>query len=365
MEPFVFLQLLWEKLWFLIPLFVLVGVLKSPWFKGWLGEVIVHISAFLFLDRNTYHLIRNVTLPTADGTTQIDHIIVSPYGVFVIETKNMKGWIFGSEKQRYWTQKIYRHSQKFQNPLHQNYKHLKAVQVRLDLADDQICSLVVFVGDNTFKTPMPKNVTRGLGFLRFIKARKSVVLTTVQVETLVEDIKYGRLQPTWRTHRNHLRHVQGIIERKQTETGLFAGGDNRPLGQARRHRISWILKVLFAFSLLALPFVYWPGGDELEHQSVQIVPVKSLEQSPALEESRQAQQEAARLSQEAEGRKRLAAQRQAQKREFERSFLESYVEPEGCNDWQSDRHMVECVNHRIRAKASFKRNYARSSDTGT
>jgi restriction system protein len=30
---------------------------------------------------------------------QIDHVVVSPYGVFVIETKAMDGWIFGSEKQ--------------------------------------------------------------------------------------------------------------------------------------------------------------------------------------------------------------------------------------------------------------------------
>jgi hypothetical protein len=46
---------------------------------------------------------------------------VSRYGVFVIETKNMKGWIFGDPQQKTWTQKIYRHTTKFQNPLLQNY----------------------------------------------------------------------------------------------------------------------------------------------------------------------------------------------------------------------------------------------------
>ncbi len=76
--------------------------------------------------------------------------------------------------------------------LHQNYKHLKTIQSRLGLSDDQVCSLVVFVGDSTFKTPMPDNVTRGLGFIRFIKSQTSVVLTTVQVKTLVEDIARGR-----------------------------------------------------------------------------------------------------------------------------------------------------------------------------
>ncbi|WP_339385147.1 nuclease-related domain-containing protein, partial [Vibrio paracholerae] len=41
---------------------------------------------------------------TEDGTTQIDHIVVSKFGVFVIETKYMKGWIFGSKDQKQWTQ---------------------------------------------------------------------------------------------------------------------------------------------------------------------------------------------------------------------------------------------------------------------
>jgi len=47
------------------------------------------------LNQDEYKTIKNVTLPAEGGTTQIDHIIVSEHGVFVIETKNMKGWIYG------------------------------------------------------------------------------------------------------------------------------------------------------------------------------------------------------------------------------------------------------------------------------
>ena len=146
MDLTVVLRPLLENLWYLVPLFLLIAILKSTRFKGWLGETIVNLSAHFLLDRKTYHLIRNVTLPTEDGTTQIDHLIVSPYGVFVVETKNMKGWIFGRARQRCWTQKIYRHPQKFQNPLHQNYKHVKTLQALLDLSDYQVRSLMVFVG---------------------------------------------------------------------------------------------------------------------------------------------------------------------------------------------------------------------------
>ena len=52
-----------------------------------------------------YYRLNNITLPLANGgSTQIDHIIVSVHGIFVIETKNYKGWIYGNEKQRQWTQ---------------------------------------------------------------------------------------------------------------------------------------------------------------------------------------------------------------------------------------------------------------------
>ena len=128
---------MYGTLWYLIPFFILASILKSAWFKGVFGEFIVNLSAKLFLDKEKYHLIKNVTLPTEDGSTQIDHIIVSTYGVFVVETKNMKGWIFGSPNQKIWTQRIYKHSSKFQNPLHQNYKHTKTLESLLVLKDNK------------------------------------------------------------------------------------------------------------------------------------------------------------------------------------------------------------------------------------
>ncbi|EIA1300435.1 NERD domain-containing protein, partial [Vibrio vulnificus] len=112
------------QVWYIIPLLIVVSIFKSRWFKGVFGEFLVN-KLLSQLPDSDYTLVRNVTLPTDDGTTQIDHIVVSRFGIFVVETKNMKGWIFGSKSQKQWTQKVYRHSSKFQNPLHQNYKHVK------------------------------------------------------------------------------------------------------------------------------------------------------------------------------------------------------------------------------------------------
>ena len=96
--------------------------------KGFLGELAVTTAKKLFLDAETYFDINNITIPTSNGTTQIDHVIVSRYGIFVVETKNMDGWIFGSESQAEWTQSLPGGRKfKFQNPLRQNYRHTKAL----------------------------------------------------------------------------------------------------------------------------------------------------------------------------------------------------------------------------------------------
>jgi len=210
------LQPIYTALWYLIPLFLIGGVLKSPWFKGKFGEFLVNLSARLFLDKSRYHLIKNVTLPTQDGTTQIDHVLVSEFGVFVVETKNMKGWIFGSPHQRYWTQKIYRSNRKFQNPLHQNYKHVKTLQTLLGLSDSQMHSVVVFVGDSTFKTSMPENVTRGFGYIRYIKSKKGRVLSAKEVAAALKKVSSGRLKASLATDRAHNRHVRGLVAKSKT-----------------------------------------------------------------------------------------------------------------------------------------------------
>lgn len=203
-------------LWYLIPIVVLVGILKSPWFKGVFGEFLVNVSAKFLLDKEQYHLIKNVTLPTEDGTTQIDHIIVSEFGVFVVETKNMKGWIFGSPNQKTWTQKIYKHSSKFQNPLHQNYKHVKTLESLLGLNEQQVHSVIVFVGDSTFKTEMPENVTHGGGYAKYIKSKTTPVIEKSQVKEIVEKIEQGRLAPSFKTNREHVKHVKNIVSQKES-----------------------------------------------------------------------------------------------------------------------------------------------------
>jgi restriction system protein len=194
--------------WWIIPIAVIVGLLKVPAVKGYVGELVVRLMAHLFLDKTTYHRLHNVTVRTPDGTTQIDHVFVSRYGVFVLETKNMTGWIFGGEHQAQWTQQIYKQTFKFQNPLRQNYKHTKALEAALQVPAETIHSVVTFVGGSTFKTEMPSNVTNGAGFISYIKSFRTSVFTAEQVSALVLQLQSERLAPTFATHREHVLHLK-------------------------------------------------------------------------------------------------------------------------------------------------------------
>ncbi len=194
--------------WWLIPIAAIVGLLKIPAVKGYAGELVVRVLAHFMLDKSTYHRRHDVTVPTLYGTTQVDHVFVSPYGIFVLETKNMTGWIFGGKDQAQWTQKIYKQTFKFQNPLRQNYKHTKALEAALQVPVETIHSVVTFVGGSVFKTDMPPNVTHGAGFISYMKSFRTPVFTTEQVSALVLRLQSERLAPTLATHREHVQRLQ-------------------------------------------------------------------------------------------------------------------------------------------------------------
>ena len=225
---------LFSKFWYLIAFALLVGLFKTSWFKGVFGEFQVNVLLRLFLPKETYHLIKNVTLPIEGGTTQIDHILVSQYGVFVIETKNMKGWIFGSVHQKQWTQKIFKHSNRFQNPIHQNYKHLKTLENCLEIPFENIFSVIVFIGESTFKTDLPGNVTYARGCIDYIKSKDALVLTQEQVRKSISSIEGGRLKPSLKTDREHVAHVKNIIETKSVDKPCPKCGSKMVLREAKR-----------------------------------------------------------------------------------------------------------------------------------
>lgn len=190
----------------IMALLVVKAVLTSKTFKGWLGESRVR-QLTTNLDADTYHQLHDVTLPTEDGTTQIDHIIVSKFGIFVIETKNMSGWIFGKASDSKWTQSFRNHKNSFQNPLRQNYKHTKELNALLGVGEDKIFSVVVFTGDAEFKTEMPENVMHGRRLVRYIRSKDTVLLSESDLQKILLKINGSMLERSAETERQHILNL--------------------------------------------------------------------------------------------------------------------------------------------------------------
>lgn len=111
--------------------------------KGKIGEKIV--STILLSLPDEYFLFNDVYLKINNRSIQIDHVVISVYGIFVIETKNYKGWIFGSEDAEYWTKNIYGKKYRFYNPIKQNKSHVKALQKILAIPNTSFFPIVVFL----------------------------------------------------------------------------------------------------------------------------------------------------------------------------------------------------------------------------
>ena len=119
----------------------------------------------------------------------------------------MKGWIFGGEHQKTWTQSIYKTKNKFQNPLNQNYKHVKTLDILLGISSDKFHSVIVFTGESTFKTKMPENVLKG-GYTDYIKSKSEVLFNDDEVKKLIEQIESNRYERGFKTNRKHVKNLK-------------------------------------------------------------------------------------------------------------------------------------------------------------
>jgi hypothetical protein len=178
--------------------------------EAMVAEVLDHIPGM-------HVLMNNVTLPKADGTTQIDHVYISERGIFVIETKHYSGWIFGDHDSKHWTQTIYRFKKPFPNPVRQNYGHIKTLQALFTLPESAFIGVVVFTGTAEFKTHLGPN-TILLDQLRgFIEQRREKVLDERQMAYVVGRIEMKRHARSAETDEYHINNVRAKMSRRNSD----------------------------------------------------------------------------------------------------------------------------------------------------
>lgn len=171
-----------------------LSLLDKSNLKGAIGESVTR-SNLAKLNTKEYRVINNVTLELSSGkTTQIDHIVVSIYGIFVIETKNYKGFIFGKESDQNWTQAFSQQSFSFYNPIKQNQGHIYSLKGLLKgYGDIPYFSVISFAPQAQLKVKVKSDnafVIYMSQLKRLIKRTSNrVVLTIEEVEKIVEKIE--------------------------------------------------------------------------------------------------------------------------------------------------------------------------------
>lgn len=79
-------------------------------------------------------VLRDMYIPYNNETKQIDVLLITEFGIYVIESKDYSGWIFGSENNKNWTQSLNKNSRySFYNPIWQNRSHIKALSLRFTI----------------------------------------------------------------------------------------------------------------------------------------------------------------------------------------------------------------------------------------
>lgn len=184
-------------------------VLALPKVKGWIGEK--HILSLLEnLDKRNYKLLNNVIIETSKGKlTQIDHIVVSPYGLFVIETKNYSGAIYGKEGEEYWTQKLGDKAYKLYNPVKQNQWHITALESILN-NPIKVIGVVCFTEKAKLNVKThSSHVVNSYELLSVISSYNEKMLSLKEVDKIYKEINSKTLKG-WFARRKHLKYVKYV-----------------------------------------------------------------------------------------------------------------------------------------------------------
>lgn len=157
-----------------------------------------------------YQVFDDITLKTPKGTTQVDHVVLSPYGVFVVETKSHKGMIIGDDNWKYWIQVLRGKRYSFYSPFLQNYAHLKTLYNLFNLNYKYFLGLICFTSDNVnlFKC----NCSRALHIsclAQTILGYKTRLLSDTDVECLAYILKTSSYNSKYMAQK-HIKYVKSL-----------------------------------------------------------------------------------------------------------------------------------------------------------
>jgi hypothetical protein len=144
-------------------------------------------SSLSRLPSDTYFCYHEIILPRLDdqGTTRIQHMVFSPYGIFVVQVQNESGTITGGVHESKWTARGKEGVWQFTNPIIRNNYHVKAAAKYLDLPEALFVSIVFFQNEVRLDSRLPLSViSEGIG--RQILSHKTEIVSREVVSRSVQ-----------------------------------------------------------------------------------------------------------------------------------------------------------------------------------
>lgn len=161
-----------------------------------------------------FYVFDNILINTPKGTTQIDHIVISIYGIFVIETKSHKGYIVGDIADKYWSQFVYYGSfqkrNSLYNPVCQNTGHIRALSRLLGLNFSFFENVVVFTNPYvSLDFRLPSNVIYLNQLYEYISRHCIPRLTLEMVNHAYNTILSSNLDSRYYENK-HVKYVESL-----------------------------------------------------------------------------------------------------------------------------------------------------------
>lgn len=186
--PVVLVHLFW-----VIPLTLLIIYIGSPGFRGTSGQTRARRMLSAMLQKNLYTVFTDLTIPAGGGNLHINNLVVSQFGIFVIGNVNRAGKISGTEFQDLWKQYRFGRFTRFDNPLHQNYLVINALQRLLNLPETVFHSIVVVSSTGSIADKMPASVIPMQKLIPYMRKFSKKLLSPDEANRILKEITAARL----------------------------------------------------------------------------------------------------------------------------------------------------------------------------
>ena len=142
------------------------------------------------LDEERYEILSDIMLPDGrGGTTQIDFIVVSEFGVFVIEAKNFGSKISVDAEGQLWEKTLHDGTRSsFPSPIRQNKAHVRALEESTGIPESVMVPIVAFADRGEFETYIPAGVCFFSEVVPLIRSRMEPVIKAVQIPDIADAI---------------------------------------------------------------------------------------------------------------------------------------------------------------------------------